>query len=120
MLMGIVTKNSILLVEFANESNEGVSRKDSLLRSGAERARPIIMTTIAMAAGMVPRGSQQWCRQRLSGADGDCCDWGADHVDCPESGIRSGGVHLYGRLANVSRTKINPIDLGHRDGSQGR
>ena len=55
MLMGIVTKNSILLVEFANEKRrEGVSRKDSLLRSGAERARPIIMTTIAMAAGMVP------------------------------------------------------------------
>lgn len=55
MLMGIVTKNSILLVEFANEKRrEGVSRRDALLRSGAERARPIIMTTIAMAAGMVP------------------------------------------------------------------
>lgn len=55
MLMGIVTKNSILLVEFANEKRrEGVSRRDALLRSGAERARPIIMTTIAMAAGMLP------------------------------------------------------------------
>jgi hydrophobe/amphiphile efflux-1 (HAE1) family protein len=55
MLMGIVTKNSILLVEFAIEKRrEGVSRKEALLRSGAERARPIIMTTIAMAAGMVP------------------------------------------------------------------
>lgn len=55
MLMGIVTKNSILLVEFANEKRrEGVSRNEALLRSGAERARPIVMTTIAMAAGMVP------------------------------------------------------------------
>ncbi|MGF6558877.1 multidrug efflux pump subunit AcrB [Pseudomonas sp. S30_BP2TU TE3576] len=55
MLMGVVTKNSILLVEFANEKcREGGSRGDALLRSGAERARPIIMTTIALAAGMVP------------------------------------------------------------------
>jgi len=55
MLMGIVTKNSILLVEFAIEKRrEGLSRLDALMRSGADRARPIIMTTIAMVAGMVP------------------------------------------------------------------
>ncbi|MCO7614540.1 efflux RND transporter permease subunit [Pseudomonas chlororaphis] len=55
MLMGIVTKNSILLVEFANEKRrEEGARRDALLLSGAERARPIIITTIAMTAGMVP------------------------------------------------------------------
>lgn len=55
MLMGIVTKNSILLVEFAAQKRqEGLDRQQALLRSGAERARPIIMTTIAMAAGMAP------------------------------------------------------------------
>lgn len=55
MLMGIVTKNSILLVDFVIEKRRhGMPRHDALIQSGAERARPIIMTTIAMVAGMVP------------------------------------------------------------------
>lgn len=56
MLMGIVTKNSILLVEYAIVAmrDHGMSRRDALLDAGAKRARPIIMTTIAMVAGMVP------------------------------------------------------------------
>lgn len=55
MLMGIVTKNSILLVDFViDKHRHGMPRAQALLQSGAERARPIVMTTIAMAAGMVP------------------------------------------------------------------
>ena len=55
MLMGIVTKNSILMVEFVIEKRRhGLVRHEALMQSGAERARPIIMTTIAMVAGMVP------------------------------------------------------------------
>lgn len=55
MLMGIVTKNSILLVDFIIEKRRhGMARARAIYRSGAERARPIIMTTIAMAAGMLP------------------------------------------------------------------
>ncbi len=55
MLMGIVTKNSILMVEFTLEKRRlGMPRHQALIQSGAERARPIIMTTIAMVAGMVP------------------------------------------------------------------
>lgn len=55
MLMGIVTKNSILLVDFAIDGMErGMSRRDALLQAGATRARPIIMTTLAMVAGMLP------------------------------------------------------------------
>ncbi|QIG47703.1 efflux RND transporter permease subunit [Nordella sp. HKS 07] len=55
MLMGIVTKNSILLVDFAIDGMErGMSRRDALLAAGATRARPIIMTTLAMIAGMLP------------------------------------------------------------------
>jgi HAE1 family hydrophobic/amphiphilic exporter-1 len=55
MLMGIVTKNSILLVDFAIERmREGVLREDALMEAGMKRARPIIMTTIAMSAGMLP------------------------------------------------------------------
>ena len=55
MLMGIVTKNAIMLVEFALEAmKEGVPKADAMIDAGHKRARPIIMTTIAMTAGMVP------------------------------------------------------------------
>jgi HAE1 family hydrophobic/amphiphilic exporter-1 len=55
MLMGIVTKNSILLVDFAIEQmHKGVSRNEALMEAGLKRARPIIMTTFAMSAGMIP------------------------------------------------------------------
>jgi multidrug efflux pump subunit AcrB len=55
-LMGIVTKNSILLVEYAvmARREHGLSRADSLIDACSKRARPILMTTIAMAAGMLP------------------------------------------------------------------
>ena len=55
MLMGIVTKNAIMLVDFAiEEVRRGSSRNHALLEAGRKRARPIVMTTIAMAAGMLP------------------------------------------------------------------
>ena len=55
MLMGIVTKNAIMLVEFAVEAiREGKPRDYAIIDAGMKRARPIIMTTIAMAAGMMP------------------------------------------------------------------
>jgi multidrug efflux pump subunit AcrB len=56
MLMGIVTKNSILIVEYAimAQRDHGMSRFDSLIDSCSKRARPIVMTTIAMIAGMTP------------------------------------------------------------------
>ena len=66
MLMGVATKNSILLVEYAIEARRGrhatqtmpatppMSRLDALLDACHKRARPIVMTTIAMGAGMLP------------------------------------------------------------------
>ena len=55
MLMGIVTKNAIMLVEFAVEAiREGKRRDEAIIDAGMKRARPIVMTTIAMAAGMMP------------------------------------------------------------------
>ena len=66
MLMGIATKNSILLVEYAIEARRGndgkdgqpvvagMSRFDALMDACHKRARPIVMTTIAMGAGMMP------------------------------------------------------------------
>ncbi|SFK31311.1 efflux RND transporter permease subunit [Methylorubrum salsuginis] len=55
MLMGVVTKNAIMLVDFAvEETARGVDRVTAIVDAGRKRARPIVMTTIAMAAGMVP------------------------------------------------------------------
>ena len=55
MLMGIVTKNAIMLVDFAvEEVAKGVPRFDAVIDAGRKRARPIVMTTLAMVAGMIP------------------------------------------------------------------
>ena len=55
MLLGIVAKNSILLVDFAlEEMDKGVPRVTAIIDAGHKRAQPIVMTTIAMVAGMVP------------------------------------------------------------------
>jgi hydrophobe/amphiphile efflux-1 (HAE1) family protein len=55
MLMGIVTKNAIMLVDFAiEEIARGVNRFEAIVDAGRKRARPIVMTTIAMVGGMLP------------------------------------------------------------------
>ncbi|MDB5556351.1 MAG: acrB/AcrD/AcrF family protein [Rhizobium sp.] len=55
MLMGIVAKNAILLVDFAIEMmHRGMKRSEAMVEAGRKRARPIIMTSIAMSAGMLP------------------------------------------------------------------
>ena len=55
MLMGLVTKNAILLVDYTNQlRREGLPLKDALLKAGPVRLRPIVMTTVAMILGMVP------------------------------------------------------------------
>ncbi|MDK1374773.1 efflux RND transporter permease subunit [Sinorhizobium sp. 6-70] len=55
MLMGIVTKNAILLVDFGIEMmHHGMDRTLSMIEAGRKRARPIVMTSIAMSAGMLP------------------------------------------------------------------
>ena len=55
MLMGLVTKNAILLVDYTNQlREEGVGVVDALVRAGSVRLRPILMTTLAMILGMLP------------------------------------------------------------------
>jgi hydrophobe/amphiphile efflux-1 (HAE1) family protein len=55
MLMGLVTKNGILLVDYANVLRDrGLERTPALIKAGATRLRPILMTTLAMIFGMVP------------------------------------------------------------------
>ncbi len=55
MLIGLVTKNGILIVEFANQKREeGLSRMDAVLEASRLRLRPILMTSLAMALGSLP------------------------------------------------------------------
>jgi HAE1 family hydrophobic/amphiphilic exporter-1 len=55
MLMGLVTKNAILLVDFTNQARaKGTPRDEALVRAGSTRLRPIVMTTLAMIFGMLP------------------------------------------------------------------
>ena len=55
MLFGIVSKNSILLIDFAlEEMDDGAPKRQAILEAGHKRAQPIVMTTVAMTAGMVP------------------------------------------------------------------
>ena len=55
MLFGIVAKNSILLVDFAiEEMDKGATKLDAIIEAGHKRAQPIVMTTVAMTAGMIP------------------------------------------------------------------
>jgi multidrug efflux pump subunit AcrB len=55
MLLGIVAKNSILLIDFAiEEMGKGVQKEEAIIDAGHKRAQPIVMTTVAMVAGMMP------------------------------------------------------------------
>jgi HAE1 family hydrophobic/amphiphilic exporter-1 len=55
MLMGLVTKNAILIVDFTNQLKaQGRHFKEALIIAGKERMRPILMTTLSMAIGMLP------------------------------------------------------------------
>ena len=55
LLMGIVAKNAILLIDFAKWSEEsGMERREALIQAGRVRLRPILMTTFALIAGMIP------------------------------------------------------------------
>ncbi|MBI3542615.1 MAG: efflux RND transporter permease subunit [Deltaproteobacteria bacterium] len=69
MLMGIATKNSILLVDYANQLvREGKSRAEAIRQAGEKRLRPILMTTVALISGMLPVaiGLNEASRQRVS------------------------------------------------------
>jgi len=68
LLMGLVTKNAILLVDHALhlEREEGISRRQAIIRAGTVRLRPILMTSFAMVGGMLP-SSWRWAPARRCG-----------------------------------------------------
>ncbi len=69
MLLGVATKNSILLVDYANQKvQEGKSLQEAILEAGKNRLRPILMTSFALIAGMIPLaiGLSEAAKQRTS------------------------------------------------------
>lgn len=69
LLLGIATKNSILLVDYAKQLiDEGVAMREAILKAGRTRLRPILMTSLALIAGMLPVaiGLNEASRQRVS------------------------------------------------------
>ncbi len=69
MLLGVATKNSILLVDYAHQlGDQGVDRDDAIVKAGKTRLRPILMTTMALIAGTIPiaMGLNEASKQRTS------------------------------------------------------
>ncbi len=107
MLMGIVTKNSILLVEYAimARREHGLSRLAALMDACHKRARPIVMTTIAMGPACCPTRSA-WGGTQLPPAHGHRRDRRAAGFDAAEPARDSRGVHLRGRPGAVAAPPI--------------
>jgi multidrug efflux pump subunit AcrB len=81
MLTGVSTKNSILIVDYAiiGERDQGLSRHDAIIAACRKRARPVIMTTLAMGAGMLPVAFALSADGNFRGAARCCGDrWAAD------------------------------------------
>ena len=109
MLMGIVAKNAILLVDFAiEEMRAGKDRLTAIVEATHKRARPIVMTTVAMIAGMLPVAVGLGWRHLLPQADGDRGDRRAHHLDRTDAGDRAGAVHGHRRHRAVARAEVRP------------
>ena len=101
MLMGIVTKNAIMLVDFAiEEIAHGVPRYVAIVDAGRKRARPIVMTTIAMVGGMLPSALAIGRRADFPFADGHCRDGRADRVHDVVAGVGPAVFIVVDDLAN--------------------
>ena len=97
MLMGLVTKNAILLVDFANRARrDGASMNEALAQAGQVRLRPILMTTAAMIGGMLPLALGSGRKRRNAGADGPCDHWRRHHVDLVDARRGARDLHVSG------------------------
>jgi HAE1 family hydrophobic/amphiphilic exporter-1 len=95
MLMGLVTKNAILLVDFTNQARrEGMSRNEALIKAGSTRLRPIVMTTLAMIFGMLPLAVRDRRRRRDAGAHGPRGHRRAHHLHPADARGRARRVHV--------------------------
>ena len=98
MLMGLVTKNAILLVDFAIRMREqGMERTEALLHAAKVRLRPILMTTLAMIFGMVPLAFALTEGSEQRAPDGPGRHRRRDHLVAADAGGGAGGLLLPGR-----------------------
>ena len=115
MLLGIAAKNSILLVEFAIEHERlGATRKEALAEARRERTRPILMTTYAMAAGMLPGRDRAGRGLRGAPVDGGRGHRRHGQLDRPVAGSRSGGLQPGGRRRGVAHAAPGQVGYSRR------
>jgi multidrug efflux pump subunit AcrB len=128
MLMGIVTKNAIMLVDFAIESiHGGMERNAAIIDAGQKRARPIVMTTIAMIAGMIPSalafgaGGEFRAPMALAVIGGLLCSTVLSLVFVPAVFVLMDNVSRFfswlgGRFIGKSEPEVKPDAAGHSAG----
>ncbi len=128
MLMGIVTKNAIMLVDFAIESiHAGMERDVAIVDAGQKRARPIVMTTIAMIAGMIPSalafgaGGEFRAPMALAVIGGLLCSTVLSLVFVPAVFVLMDNVSRFfswlgSRFVGKSEPEVKPDAAGHTAG----
>ena len=115
MLMGLVTKNAILLVDYTNQRRrEGLGVEAAILAAGPVRLRPILMTTSAMILGMMPAAIGLGEGRRVPRADGAGNHRRPDHLDAADAGAGAGGLPAAGADDRARRGVVAP------DGEKGR
>ncbi len=120
MLFGIVAKNSILLVDFAVEMmDHGMTKDEAIVEAGHKRAQPIVMTTVAMVAGMIPIALQPDRRRQLARADGDHGDRRPAHVDLPDLAAGPGLFQHRDRHRDLDRPQARSPSQRHGARSAG-
>ena len=93
MLMGLVTKNSILLVDYTNVlRRRGLPRAEAIVEAGSTRLRPILMTTLAMILGMIPVAAGFGSSSSFRAPDRLHHHRRPDQLDDPDPGRRPGRV----------------------------
>ncbi len=109
MLFGIVAKNSILLLDFTiEEMAKGVPKNEAIVDAGHKRAQPIVMTTMAMVAGMVPTALSLEGDVELAGADGGGGDGRPSALDPAHPGAGPGLVQPRRQLREVADAEVPP------------
>ena len=107
MLMGIVAKNAILLVDFAKWGKErGLDRREALIEAGAIRLRPILMTTFALIAGMLPVALGKRRGRAVPGAHGHRHHRRRDHLHAADA---AGDPHRVGAAGRDARELPGPL-----------